>query len=104
MELNTELETSDADQLIEQYLKRKLNISVDGTLQNYTWVGKEYNKDMVHIYLEMTNIDIPKTIEVKNTVLMDTYPEQENIIRIRIKEEVKSLFLTKNHDTGKVIF
>ena len=105
LELGTAIEVSEANQLIEQYLLKNFEIKInDNSVLNYHFLGKEYENDRVFFYLEIKNIEIINSITIRNSVLMETYPEQENIIKLNINKQDKSLFLTSNNDKGKLKF
>lgn len=103
-ELNTDRELSDANDYIEKYLKAKFNISISGKMLNYKLIGKEYEKDSVYIYLEINNIDKFTSIQIRNATLIDAFPTQENIIKIKAFGTYKSLILNSNLDSGSVSF
>lgn len=84
---------------IEKYLKDKLLIKVNTQNVNFEYIGRKYDNDQVICYLEATQIDSVTTIEVKNTVLFDNFPEQKNVLKILNENERFSLICTKNNPT-----
>lgn len=104
LELGTELETEETNELLEKYLKLKFNITIDGELKNYKWIGKEFEKDQVFIYLEINDLNKFNTLEVKNSVFTDVFPMQENIVKVKAFNSNKSLVLNKKNDSGILIF
>lgn len=105
LEIGTTREVKNADALIEKYLIKNFQISLNGITYNYKFLGKEAEKDVFYLYLEIQ--DVPKSIEsikILNTLLQTTFPEQENIHKIRYKGIYKSLILTKDNSSGLLNF
>jgi len=81
------------DNYISKYLAKKLKISVDGEPQELNYIGKEYDDDYVVCYVEVSNIDDVEVFEIENTLLMDLYVEQKNMVHTEILGKKKSLLL-----------
>jgi len=103
-ELNTDREIAQANELIEEYIKQKFNLTIDGTLINYDWIGKEFEKDSIYLYFEVKNVEPFQSIEIRNACLIDAFPSQENIVKFKAFETYKSLVLNKQKDTEAIIF
>ncbi|MFC4636256.1 DUF6702 family protein [Dokdonia ponticola] len=89
-------ETSNQEELdiyIKKYLKAKMIIKVNGEEKNLSYLGKEYEDDYVVCYIEITDITSLKTLEIENTVLMDAFEEQKNMVHTDILGKKKSLLL-----------
>lgn len=104
LEIGTEREMKETNALLEKYLKLKFNLSVEGKLLHYHWVGKEIEKDQVFIYLEIKDIDKFKKIQIQNSILIETFPSQENIVKVKAFNTYKSLVLNKLKNKGELIF
>lgn len=98
--LQTKNENLETDYYIEKYLKDKLKISINNKLLRYNFLGKEYEDDMALCYLEIPNIESVSSIEIVNKILYDLFPEQKNIVRIKINTTNKSILLVKENDKG----
>ena len=81
------------DTYIAKYLKRKLIVNVNGTAQPLNYLGKEYENDYVTCYIEITNIPEINELLIENTLLMDLFPEQKNMMHTNILGKKKSLLL-----------
>ncbi len=104
IELGTENETANADNLLVSYLNQKFTIWLNNKQITYEYLGKEFEKDVSYIYLECP-IDEPiSTLTVQNSVLTELYFEQENIVKIHINDLDKSLILNKENDKGLLNF
>jgi hypothetical protein len=83
---------------MNRYLSDKLKISVNGKPLDWVFIGKEYKDDIVYCYLEIENITNITTIEVINRALFDVFEEQQNIVRIKLKDKNKSFLLVPDND------
>lgn len=94
------LNDKNADFYIEKYFSKKLVISVNDQKKVSTFIGKEFEDDMVHCYFEVENVPEMQNIEVTNKLLMDVYEEQQNITHININDKKKSFLLMKDNPSG----
>lgn len=101
--ISKEQETK-VDEYLSTYLKQKLRITVNGKEIYYTFLGKEYDNDLVLCYLEAENISSLEIIEVSNLTLMDFFEEQQNLVHVKKGKKRKSLILEKERDNGMLKF
>lgn len=102
--LSKENEHPQAEAYIEKYVLQKMQVKVNGKLQELNYVGKEYENDMVLLYIEAENVPEVQTIEVENTLLFDFFPEQKNIVHVEVNNEIKSLLLYRGEEKGQINF
>lgn len=93
-----------ADQLISKYLNQKFNVEVDGKNYPFKYLGKEYDKDMAVLYIEVSNVPEFTSVKIKNAVLTDLFGDQKNLVHVEHKGETKSLILTAERDEEVLIF
>lgn len=103
-ELGTKKEIAEADKLLETYLNQTFSIWVNKHKTNYQYIGKEFEKDAMYVYLEIKNITEIKEIEVLARMLQEEFEEQENIVKVNKNDVRKSLILTKQNDKGLLNF
>jgi hypothetical protein len=71
-----------SDSLLFDYIVSNLKLNTTITL-GYSYVGKEVNLDeTLWVYIETSEIEIPKKLEVKNTFLIDDFDLQSNITHV----------------------
>ncbi|MAB57868.1 MAG: hypothetical protein CL524_10025 [Aequorivita sp.] len=102
--LDTKKETETSDEYVQKYIIQKLNIKVNGKPVQLNYIGKEYDVDMLVAYIEVTHVPNLKSIEIENKVLMEMFPEQQNIIHLKTTNSRKSLMLDKDEPSGKLKF
>lgn len=95
--LATEKEPSNINQVYEDYLNKNFKISVNQKLMTYTFIGKEYDDDIVRFYLEIPNIKQLNSIAISNTSLFRDFESQQNIIKIKINNLHKTFYLDKKN-------
>ena len=86
------------DPFIEQYVRKHFVVTTPKNQKlNYQFVGKEKEGDATWIYLEMPVNESIKGSKIQNSVLMDSFEDQTNIVNIFVNNEKKSyLFTVKN--------
>lgn len=95
MELSTSDENKLADKYLETYIKQKFKIWINNEEISYTYLGKEYEHNDVFFYLEVENIEEITSIEIENSMLFETFGEQQNYVKLDIEGIQKTLILVK---------
>ena len=86
------------DDYMTRYLTDKLEVTINNQSQKFNFLGKEYKDDIVYCYLEISDIKAISSIQVTNRVLFDIYPDQQNIVRLKINDKNKSFLLIPDND------
>jgi len=97
-------ELKETDKLLNFYMQQKFDIIINEQTVEYTYIGKEYENDVVFIYLEATDIDNINSIEVKNSMLLETFEEQQNFIKLYMNNQVKTMVLIRGNDKEMLKF
>lgn len=100
----TEKEVEKAEGYIYKYLQQKLKISLEGQPMEYTFVGKEVSEDLAAVwcYLEIENIESFNQLHVKNSIFLESFDDQKNIISVIGPNKKKGYLLFnrgKNEET-----
>jgi len=104
IELALPNESANIDTLIGKYVNTKFTIKINSLEKTYFYLGKEYENDVVYLYIELKNIDNINSIEVKNNMLMEVFPDQKNIIKLNINSIKKTFLLTDQKDKDLLKF
>lgn len=102
LQLTTKKELPNNDVYFEKYLTEKLKFSIDGTPKNFTYIGKEYEGDLVYFYLEIENIYQVNTLKITNTLLIKHFKNQQNLIKSKVGKKHKSVLLTKDKTSDEL--
>lgn len=97
-------EHPEADDYLRRYFKDKLKINVNGKERDLKYLGKEYDKDQLLLYIEVENVEPFSQIAVENAVLTELFPDQKNIIKVENKGKIKSLLLMRQEPRGTLNF
>lgn len=97
-------EVENIDDYYIKYLQENLTFKANNQLQNFKYIGKKYEQDVVRFYLEIINIKTLNTLEISNTVLFRDFPEQQNIVKIKVAKFNKTFYLDKKNDKGLLKF
>lgn len=104
LELGTKLEVSDADQLLEIYINQRFKIATNKADLSYKFIGKEFEKDLMYLYFEVTDVKDFTQLSVQNTILTEYFITQENITKIKAYDQHKTMLLTKQNSKEVVFF
>ncbi|MEJ6675869.1 MAG: hypothetical protein QNK88_10280 [Polaribacter sp.] len=104
LQLTTKKELKNNDVYFERYLKNKLQLKINALKKEFTYIGKEYDGDLVYFYLEIENITNVTTIEVTNKILLTHFPKQENLIKSEVNRINKSVLLSKDYYLEKLSY
>ncbi|MFZ0489191.1 MAG: DUF6702 family protein [Salegentibacter sp.] len=102
--LSRSQEEGDVKAAIEDYLKKKLQISVDGKPLELHYLGKEYDADEVVMYIEVEGVEPFQKISVKNLLLTDMFDDQKNVVNVTVGDQVKNLLLSRDQPQGSLEF
>ncbi len=97
-------ESKDIDTLINNYINTKFKVKINSIEKKYSYLGKEYEDDVVFLYLEITNIEVINSIEIKNNMLMEMFSAQKNIIKLNINNSKKTFLLTNQKDKDSLTY
>lgn len=92
------------DSKAKSYTNSKLIVKVNGSPVALTYVGSQTNDKSTRIYLKADNVNNIKDIEVKNEMLVETYPDQQNLVTFDVNGVRKSFTAKKGGESGKVTF
>lgn len=102
--LGEKVETPGVNAHIEKYLTQRFSVELDGKPLKTKFLGKEYENDMILFYIEIPNVKEMKKIKIKNTLLLDMFEEQKNLIHVEYKGKTKSLILADGRETDVLNF
>jgi hypothetical protein len=92
------------DEVFSQYMADHFKITLDGKAQHTDFLGHEQEDLAFILYIEVSNVKKWKTIGIQDNVLIETHPDQSNLVHVTVREKVKSLRLTKNNPVDKLTF
>ncbi len=104
-DLGTKGELEDTDEKLKLYFLNHFKLKINGKWVAAKFIGKDFDGyDIVYCYFEVEKVKKIKSIDIKNTTLMELFPEQENIIQLDINDSKKSMKLNKREQENKIIY
>lgn len=104
LQLTTSQELENSDQYFEKYLKDKLHFKLQDQELSFTYLGKEYEGDLVYFYLEIPDVSAPQPLEVHNQILLQHFEDQQNVVKLKVGKKRKSEILNKKNDKALLKF
>lgn len=95
LHLCTDKEIPEAEQYMNDYLLNELNIFIDGEPSAPEFLGKEVSEDLIAVwcYYEIYDVAFPSSIALSNTIMMNEFDDQKNIINVEVNSERKAYWL-----------
>ena len=90
------------DSLIGQYLATNFSIVVNDKNQILNYLGSQTKGDVMVVYIEVEKVKKVNSIEIKNTVLMELYPDQITLVHVKKDGKNKSLKLDGDQTTDRI--
>lgn len=88
---------------IESYLQEQNMIWIEDHTVPLNFIGYEIEEDAAWFYLESGKVNAPTSIKVKNSVLVDNFPDQKNVVQFFAgTSSPKSLILGKGSESGSL--
>jgi hypothetical protein len=89
------------NQQIESYLLAQNQLWVEGKEIKLNFLGYEVEEDAAWFYLESEKVKEPNSIKIKNSLLLDDFPDQKNVVQFYFeKSSPKSIILGKGVVSG----
>lgn len=93
------------DRQVKEYLLKNNQVTVNGKVLTLNFLGFEIEEDAAWFYIESSTSELPKTVEVKNTILLEDFAGQQNIVHVyNQSKSPRSLLLGKGEEKGKIEF
>jgi hypothetical protein len=92
----TDKETVESIDLLKKYLYDNFNIKVNGQYKTMNFLSKEMDGDVLVCYLNVKDISKINAIEIYNSILIDCFAEQQNIVHVTAFGTKKSFLFTES--------
>lgn len=92
------------EEMAAVYLLEKNEITVNGKKVTLKYLGFEIEEEAAWFYMEAEKVPVPKTVEIRNEVLLQHFDGQQNIINFYMDKRPKSLILYKGKESGVLRF
>ena len=82
LKLGSDKENPKADSLLNDYFKHHLVLFLEDKQLSWQWVGKEMDGETLYCYLQVADVSTPNDLMVQNTLLMDAFSDQQNLVHV----------------------
>jgi len=94
LHIETIADTSEIGKFVQAYLKENFVISSGDKVCDFNYYGKEVTlRDELFFYFSFSNIVNPDAIHIKNTLLFNSFAQQQNIVHYKHGAKSKSVTL-----------
>lgn len=90
------------DAATERYLKKNFTVTINGSAQSYNYAKAQISPKATRLYFEIPNVGTINSIEIKNSMLVNEFPTQQNFITFNIDGKRDSFVTKKGSERGKV--
>ncbi|MDH5475451.1 MAG: hypothetical protein OEX22_07160 [Cyclobacteriaceae bacterium] len=80
----------DFKKFLGNYLTKNITLKVNGNAMEAAFLGYEEEGDGLWCYLEATKVKKVKTLEVKNSLLLDVFEDQANLVHVEHEKKIQS--------------
>lgn len=92
------------EELVLPYLTNRFRIYLDGKQQAYRFLGFELEGEAMVCFIEIEKVKKWKQIKVHNSIITETYEDQNNLVHVTVNNKVKSLRLTRQKPEDTLSF
>ena len=105
LNLSQDDKNNDTNKLIKKYINNNFSIIVDDKKmneKNFVFKDVKFNENSTWIYYEYKKIKKIKTVSIKNSILMDIFNDQTNLIIFKYLDCQKGFQLQNKNDKAVV--
>lgn len=104
LQLDTKKELKESDTYFKEYLAKHLHLKANTKELTFRYLGKEYEGDNIFFYLEIDDVKSLESLEISSTILVQHFPKQQNLIKVKANGVNRSKLLTKENDKALLKF
>ncbi len=92
------------DDEMTDYLNKNFKIKVNDSPVSISYEKKSQSGEVLWIYFNVANVNTVESIEITNTLLFNTFPQQQNFVSLFINNKRENFTCKKGTETGKATF
>lgn len=96
--------TTDFEAEVRKYISKNFNIFINGDNKNLVFTGNQISGEYVWIYFETPNVENISNLKIKNSILLESYPKQLNMVNISYKGNQRNLTFQRGKETNEISF
>jgi hypothetical protein len=91
-------------ELFSKYFLSHFSVGLDGKEKECKFLGFEVEGQTLTAYIQVIPVNNWKEIRINNSLLVDVFDDQSNLVHVTVGKEVKSLRLVSDTRKGTLIF
>ncbi len=88
------------DDLLKPYLKERFKITVNGKEVECNYLGHEIETEALYLYFEVEKVKKLKSITVENTIMLNYYDDQVNMVHVKVDGKLRSMKMASGEEVG----
>ena len=96
--------TAAFDAEVKKYVNNNIAVSINGSSKNLTFTGSQVNGESVWVYYEAKDVSDISSLRIKNSILLNAFPKQINIVNIAYKGNQKTMTFQRGKEVHEVNF
>ena len=93
----------DREELIQEFIKKQFGFMVNQVMQTpYRFLGWEPQQDVIWVYVEIPTQQSLSGVFLKNSLLVETFPDQTNLVHVSRKGDKKSYLFQKGKEVQQL--
>ncbi len=97
-------ETAGFEAEVKRYVNKNIDLYVNGSTKSLTFTGSQVNGESVWVYFESSGVGEINQLKIRNSILLETYPKQFNVVNVAYKGQQKTMNFTRGRETNQVEF
>ena len=96
--------TTDFEAEVRKYISKNFNIFINGDNKNLVFTENQISGDYIWVYFETPNVENISNLKIKNSILLESYPKQLNMVNISYKGNQRNLTFQRGKETNEISF
>jgi len=89
---------------VKKYVNNNFDVYVNGAPKTITFTGSQVNGETVWVYFETGGVSDISELKIKNTILLNAFPKQINLVTIAYKGKQKNMNFQRGKEVNEVPF
>ena len=96
--------TAGFDAEVKKYVNNNFSVIVNGVSKTLTFTGSQVNGESVWVYFETDNVSDISNLKIKNSILLNAFPKQVNIVNVAYKGNQKTMTFQRGKEQSEIDF
>jgi len=89
---------------VKKYVNNNFDVYVNNSPKNLTFTGSQVSGETVWVYFETDGISDISSLKIKNTILLNAFPKQINLVNIAYKGNQRTMNFQRGKEVNEVSF